>query len=66
MGRHTRKSEIKRRRQRRQKLVKIRKRHAAAKSDGERTKQVDRLRRVSASLTADWFKAPAAPAAEKA
>ena len=66
MGRHTRKSEINRRRQRRQKLSKIRKKHAAAKTEGERTKQVDRLRRVSSGLTAEWFKATAAPAPEKA
>jgi hypothetical protein len=66
MGRHTRKSEINRRRQRRQKLSKIRKRHAAAKNDSERTKQVDRLRRVSSGLTEEWFKATAAPATEKA
>lgn len=65
MGRHTRKSEINRRRQRRQKLGKLRRRYAAAKTDGERSKLVDRLRRVAPGLTREWFQAAPATAAAK-
>jgi hypothetical protein len=66
MGRHTRRSEINRRRQRRQKLGKLRGRYAAAKTDGERSKLADRLRRVAPGLTKDWFQATAPPATQKA
>jgi hypothetical protein len=66
MGRHTRKSEINRRRQRRQKLKSVRKRYTTAKTESERSKQVEKLRRVAPGLTKDWFQASSAPAAAKA
>jgi len=65
MGRHARKSEINRRRARREKLVKLRRRYAAAKNDGERSKLVEKLRLVSSALTSEFFTAAPAPGAEK-
>jgi hypothetical protein len=42
----------------------VRKRYAAAKNDGERSKLVEKLRRVAPGLTKEWFQA--APATAKA
>jgi hypothetical protein len=65
MGRHSRKSEINRRRARRLKLGKLRRRYAAAKTEGERSKVVDKLRLVAPSLSKEWFQPAPAPAAKK-
>jgi hypothetical protein len=65
MGRHTRKSEINRRRTRRLKLAKLRRRYGAAKTDGERSKLVEKLQVVAPGLSKEWFQAAAGPGAKK-
>lgn len=55
MGRQTRTSEIHRRRQRRQKLDHLRRRYAAAKTDGERALVLSQVQKVSPGTLADVF-----------
>ncbi|GIW42659.1 MAG: hypothetical protein KatS3mg076_3236 [Candidatus Binatia bacterium] len=50
MGRHHRKTEIHRRRKRREKLAKLRKRFAAAKTDAERAKILEKVKRITLSI----------------
>ena len=60
MGRHTRKSEINRRRTRRQRLVKLRRRYASAKNENERSQVLEKLTRVSPAVSREQFLAPTA------
>ena len=55
MSRHARKTEIHRRQVRDKKLAMLRKRYAAAKNDAERTRVIEKVRRVSPSLTHEAF-----------
>lgn len=64
-----RKTEINRRRQRRQKLKKLRKRYAKARTEGERTNVLTKLQLVSPTASKEAFIAaipPPKPKAEKA
>jgi len=58
MGRHDRKSEIRRRRKRREKLAKLRRRYAAAKTEAERAKVFEKALRISPTITREEFLAP--------
>lgn len=64
MGRHARKSEINRRRARRQKLLGLRQRYAAAKTESERAKVLERVRRLRPAPTQQDFLAPLQRSAE--
>jgi hypothetical protein len=55
MSRHARKTEIHRRRVRHTKLISLRKRYAAAKTDSQRSQIMEKTRRVSPSLTPGYF-----------
>lgn len=69
MPRHSRRTEIDRRQQRRKKIVKLRKRYAKARTEGERTNVLTKLKLVSPTATKEAFIAaipPAKPKAEKA
>jgi hypothetical protein len=60
MSTPSRRSEIRRRRTRTEKISQLRKRYAAAKTEGERTKLTEKLKKVSLGLTVEHFaKAPA-------
>lgn len=59
MSTPSRRSEIRRRRTRTEKINQLRKRYAGAKTDAERTKLVDKLKRVSLGLTVEHFAKPA-------
>jgi hypothetical protein len=58
MSTPSRRSEIRRRRTRTEKINQLRKRYAAAKNDGERTKLTDKLKKVSIGLTLEHFVKP--------
>jgi hypothetical protein len=62
MPKHSRKSEISRRRARRQKVRKLRKRYTAARTDGERAHLLSKLGRVAPSLPVQRFIESASPA----
>jgi hypothetical protein len=64
MSRHARKTEIHRRQVRHAKLVRLRKRYAAAKTDSERSRIMEKTRRISPSLTPDYFTRTAESEAE--
>lgn len=69
MPRHTRKTEINRRQQRRKKLLKLRKRYAKARTEGERTNVLTKLKLVSPTASKEAFIAaipPPKPKSEKA
>jgi hypothetical protein len=53
MGQQVRKREIRRRRSRRRKLAQLRKRYAAARTDGERNHLLAKLVKVSPLVTAE-------------
>ncbi len=55
MSTPSRRSEIRRRRTRTEKISKLRKRYATAKTDAERTKLTDKLKKVSMGLTVEHF-----------
>lgn len=55
MSTPTRHSEIRRRRTRTAKISQLRKRYAAAKTDAERSKLTDKLKKVSLGLTVEHF-----------
>ena len=54
----SRKSEIRRRRARKEKVALLRKRYAAAKSEGDRARIVEKLRRLSPTFSMDEFLKP--------
>ena len=54
----SRKSEIRRRRARKEKIALLRKRYAAATSDGERNRMLEKLRRVSPTFSMEEFLKP--------
>jgi hypothetical protein len=58
MSTPSRRSEIRRRRTRTEKINQLRKRYAAAKNDGERTKLTDKLKKVSIGLSLEHFVKP--------
>jgi hypothetical protein len=58
MSTPSRRSEIRRRRTRTEKISQLRKRYAAAKTDPERTKLVEKLKKVSLGLTVEHFAKP--------
>ncbi len=58
MSTPSRRSEIRRRRTRIEKISQLRNRYAAAKTDAERTKLVDKLKKVSLGLTVEHFAKP--------
>jgi len=58
MSTPSRRSEIRRRRTRTEKISQLRKRYASAKTDAERTKLVDKLKKVSLGLTVEHFAKP--------
>jgi len=58
MSTPSRRSEIRRRRTRTEKISQRRKRYAAAKTDPERIKLVDKLKKVSLGLTVEHFAKP--------
>ena len=58
MSTPSRRSEIRRRRTRTEKIHQLRKRYAAAKTDAERTKLTEKLKRVSLGLTVEHFSKP--------
>lgn len=58
MSTPSRRSEIRRRRTRTEKINQLRKRYAAAKNDAERTKLTDKLKKVSIGLTLEHFVKP--------
>ncbi len=55
MSTPTRRSEIRRRRTRTAKISQLRKRYVVAKTDAERTKLTDKLKKVSMGLTVEHF-----------
>ncbi len=55
MSTPSRRSEIRRRRTRTEKITQLSKRYAAAKTDAERTKLTDKLKKVSLGLTVEHF-----------
>ena len=55
MSTPSRRSEIRRRRTRTEKIHKLRKTYAVAKTDAERGKLVDKLKKVSLGLTVEHF-----------
>lgn len=61
MSTPSRRSEIRRRRTRTAKISQLRKRYTAAKTDAERSKLADKLKKVSLGLTVEHF-AQTAPA----
>ena len=61
MSAPSRRPEIRRRRVRKETIAKLRRRYAKASSDAERSRIVEKLRRVSHGLTADEFVKSAAP-----
>jgi hypothetical protein len=60
MPKGNRKSEIQRRQTRRRRLADLRKRYTAARTEGERKRVIDKLKRVSPWLTVEEFLAPTA------
>ena len=54
----SRKSEIRRRRARKQKVALLRKRYAAASSEGDRSRIVEKLRRLSPTFSLEEFVKP--------
>ncbi len=58
MSTPSRRSEIRRRRTRTEKIDKLRKRYAAAKNDAERSKLTDKLQKVSIGISLDQFVKP--------
>jgi len=54
----SRKSEIRRRRARKEKIALLRKRYAAATSDGDRSRITDKLRRLSPTFKVEEFAKP--------
>jgi hypothetical protein len=58
MSTPSRRSEIRRRRTRTEKINQLRKRYAAAKNDAERTKLTDKLKKVSIGLSLEHFVKP--------
>lgn len=60
MSTPSRRSEIRRRRTRTEKISQLRKRYAVAKTDAERTKLVEKLKKVSLGLTVEHFATPVA------
>jgi hypothetical protein len=58
MSTPSRRSEIRRRRTRTEKINKLRKRYSVAKNDAERTKLTDKLKKVSIGLTLEHFVKP--------
>jgi hypothetical protein len=54
----SRKSEIRRRRARKEKVALLRKRYAAAKSEGDRAHIVEKLRRLSPTFSMEEFLKP--------
>ena len=55
MSAPSRRPEIRRRRARKETIAKLRRRYAKASSDAERTRIVEKLRRVARGLTVDEF-----------
>ena len=55
MSAPSRRPEIRRRRARKETIAKLRRRYAKASSDAERSRIVEKLRRVSRGLTVDEF-----------
>jgi hypothetical protein len=58
MSTPSRRSEIRRRRTRTEKIAHLRKRYATAKTEAERTKLTDKLKKVSVGLTVEHFAKP--------
>ena len=54
----SRKSEIRRRRARREKIALLRKRYAAASSEGDRNRILEKLRRLSPTFSVEEFVKP--------
>ena len=54
----SRKSEIRRRRARKEKIALLRKRYAAASSEGDRNRIVEKLRRLSPTFSVEEFVKP--------
>jgi len=61
MSAPSRRPEIRRRRVRKETIAKLRRRYTKASSDAERTRIVEKLRRVARGLTVDEFVKSAAP-----
>ena len=55
MSTPSRTSELRRRRARKEKVTLLRKRYAAAKSDGDRTRILEKVKKVAPTLSADQF-----------
>ena len=60
MSNPSRKSEIRRRRTRKEKVSLLRKRYASAKSDGDRKKITEKLQKVAKGMSSDQFLKPIA------
>jgi len=58
MSTPSRKSEIRRRRARKEKIALLRKRYAAASSEGDRNRIVEKLRRLSPTFKLEEFTGP--------
>ena len=58
MTRPSRKSEIRRRRSRKEKVALLRKRYAAASSEGDRARIVEKLKRLSPTFVMEEFLKP--------
>ena len=61
----SRKSEIRRRRARKEKIALLRKRYAAAGSEGDRSRVVEKLRRISPTFKLEEFVKPIPAKTEK-
>jgi hypothetical protein len=57
----SRKTEIRRRRTRKEKIALLRKRYASASSEGERNRVIEKLRRVSPTFAVEEFLKPIQP-----
>lgn len=55
MSTPSRTSELRRRRARKEKVILLRKRFAAAKSDADRTRILEKVKKVAPSMSADQF-----------
>jgi hypothetical protein len=65
MSNPSRKSEIRRRRNRKEKVSLLRKRYATAKSDGDRKRITDKLQKVAKGMSSDQFLKPLEERLEK-
>jgi hypothetical protein len=65
MSNPSRKSEIRRRRTRKEKVSLLRKRYATAKSDGDRKRIMEKLQKVAKGMASDQFLKPIEARQEK-